>query len=150
MSQAPEPTDEETTDAWGDDGINDGLVDILAHFDIIEDLVALWYWLCGVKSYQFSFSRLGSFRGIDVERLLRRHGIRIWDRDFDRKNLSFRAKLEQAKWAEYLMARKGVPLTSSWFYPRHANIIPTGDEPPAQGPPLKAPLWEVILGFFLD
>jgi len=144
---------DETTDnaePWDDNGVGGGLLDLLAHLDIIEDLVALWRWVCGVKSYRFSFSRQGDFRGIDVERLLRRHGVRIWDRDFSRHDLFFRTKVEHAKWAEYLMARKGVQLTSPWFYPRHANITPTGDEPPAQGPPLKAPLWETVFGLFLD
>jgi len=141
---------DETPDPWTDE--SESLLDLIAHLDIIERLVAVWYWLCGIRSYRFSFLRRGDWRGIDVERLLRRHGVRLWDRDFDRRDHYFRVKIQQARWAEYLMVTQGVPLTSAWFYPPHENYSLRENEPPAQGPPLKAPWEERLLEFlfFLD
>lgn len=59
------------------------------------------------------FDRCSSWRGIDVERLLKRHGIKVWDRGIaDKYTLYFCVKRRQVKWAEYLALRAGVPVVS--------------------------------------
>ncbi len=50
--------------------------------------------------------------GVDVERLLTQRGVRVYGRGFAGKRLCFRVKRRQARWAEYLLERAGVPVVS--------------------------------------
>ena len=51
--------------------------------------------------------------GQQIEALLMRHGIKIWDRGLhDKYTLYFCVKRRQVAWAEYLMERAGVDLVS--------------------------------------
>jgi len=145
-----EPVDEpKLADVW-DAGARLDLVELLVHMDIFEDLYALWQVFQGVQSHKFQFLRQQpDWRGIDVERLLLRHGVRMWDRDFDRYHLYFRVKKEQERWAEYVMMRAGVPLTGALIDPRHANVT-VGSEPSAKGAPLKLRGIDAILDAILD
>lgn len=79
-------------------------------------------------------SRESRWRGIDVERLLARHGIKVWDRGASGTELYFCVKRRQVKWAEYVLLRAGVPLTSAlkesrnseWAQSRLGIPIPRG------------------------
>lgn len=52
--------------------------------------------------------------------LLRQYGIRIWGREIDDSDeLAFLVKRSQAVWAEYVLCRAGVPLTSKLLDPRN-------------------------------
>lgn len=62
--------------------------------------------------------RNSQWRGIDIERLLARHGIKIWDRGIKGNELYFCVKRRQVKWAEYMLLRAGVPVTSN-----HGNAL---------------------------
>lgn len=76
------------------------------------------------------------WRGIDIERLLRRHGVKIWGRGFTNEYLTFRVKRRQANWAEYLLWRRGIPVYSHPFNPRnrlYAERHAPGSEPPLRG-----------------
>jgi hypothetical protein len=77
--------------------------------------------------------RNSHWRGIDIERLLRRHGVKIWDRGIAGDNLYFCVKRRQAKWTEYLLLRAGVPVVGPIFDARnsiYANRYEPGSEPP--------------------
>jgi hypothetical protein len=79
--------------------------------------------------------RYSHWRGIDIERLLRRHGVKIWDRGIAGDDLYFCVKRRQVKWAEYLLLRAGVPVTSVLVEPRnraYAEGYPPGSEPPSR------------------
>jgi hypothetical protein len=78
-------------------------------------------------------SRYSHWRGIDIERLLYRHGVKVWDRGIAGDELYFCVKRRQVKWAEYLLLRAGVPVTSVLNEPRNAEwaaSYPPGSEPP--------------------
>ena len=80
-------------------------------------------------------SRYSHWRGIDVERLLKRHGVKIWDRGIAGDDFYFCVKQRQVKWAEYLLLRAGVPVTSALVDPRnlqYAQKYAPGSEPPNQ------------------
>jgi len=64
-------------------------------------------------------SRFSHWRGIDVERLLKRHGIKLWDRGIVGDDIYFCVKSRQVKWAEYVMLRAGIPITSELREPRN-------------------------------
>ena len=77
-----------------------------------------------------------------MERLLRRHGVKIWDRNFTRDCLTFRAKRRQANWAEYLLRRRGIPVLSRPFNPlndEYARRHAPGSEPPSRKQRRKTP-----------
>lgn len=77
-------------------------------------------------------SRRSHWRGIDIERMLRRHGVKIWDRGVSGDELYFCVKLRQVKWAEYVLLRAGVPVTCALTEPRNsawAERHPPGSEP---------------------
>jgi len=66
-------------------------------------------------------SRYG-IRGIDIERMLRTHGVKLGDRSVnsDGHGLSFNVKRRQAKWCEYLLHRYGATVLSAPHEPRNA------------------------------
>jgi hypothetical protein len=85
-------------------------------------------------------SRYSSWHGIDVERLLKRHGVKVWDRGLAGDDLYFCVKRRQVKWAEYLLMRAGVPVTSVLVDPRNRDYgqrYPPGSEPPKRKPPTQ-------------
>jgi len=143
-----ESGDDELIETWGG-GMDLDLLELLAHLDVISRLDALRHWLCGHKSWRFAFRRDGGMAGIEVERLLLRHGIRMWDRDFDKVCLSFRVHERLARFAEWLMLTQGVALVSELVDPRHANVE-RRDEPQARGPALKPSLMNRVLELFLE
>jgi len=78
-------------------------------------------------------ARYSHWRGIDIERLLKRHGVKVWDRGLAGDELYFCVKRRQVRWAEYLLLRAGVPVTSALTDPRNrlwAQRYPPGSEPP--------------------
>lgn len=82
-----------------------------------------------------SVSRYSRWRGIDIEQLLHRHGVKIWDCRVAGDELYFCVKRRQLKWAEYLLLRAGVPVTSALIEPRNtewAEKYPPGSEPPTR------------------
>ena len=82
-------------------------------------------------------SRYSHWRGIDVERLLKRHGVKVWDRGLAGDDLYFCVKRRQVRWAEYLLLRAGVPVTSVLTEPRnreYAERYSPGSRPPQRRP----------------
>ncbi len=78
-------------------------------------------------------ARGSHWRGIDIERLLKRHGVKVWDRGIAGDDLYFCVKRRQVEWAEYLLLRAGVPVTSVLNEPRNTNYAERytpGSEPP--------------------
>jgi hypothetical protein len=77
-------------------------------------------------------SRQSTWRGIDIERLLSRYGIKVWDRGVTPTELYFCVKRRQVKWAEYVLLRAGVPVTSAPAEPRNSQWAAPYSGPPPQ------------------
>lgn len=80
-------------------------------------------------------SRYSAWSGIEIERLLGRHGVHVWDRHISGDDLGFSVKRRQVKWAEYLLLRAGVPVTSILVEPHNAewtDKYAPGSEPPTR------------------
>lgn len=60
-------------------------------------------------------------RGVDVERLLARYGIKIWDRGAWSTEIYFCVKRRQVKWAEYVLKRAGYTTTRKDHEPRNTE-----------------------------
>lgn len=125
----------------------DTLLDVLAYFDPIdriEGLVSTFLnadWRGAYKRHgrlgvlrefiaciashncpTIYIARRSSWRGIDVERLLKRHGVKLWDRGLaNRDELYFCVKRRQARWAEYVLKRAGVTCRCEMTDPRNAE-----------------------------
>jgi len=90
--------------------------------DIIDPVDGWFGRLFHGPMHRFSFTRQSDFSGIEVEHLLRKYGIRVWGRVVtDAEDVSFLVKRKQAIWAEYILCRAGVPLTSPLLDPRNAH-----------------------------
>jgi len=88
--------------------------------DLLNPLDALVGRLLHGPMHRFTFRRDGGFTGAQVEMLLRQYGIRVWGREVDdRHELALLVKRRQAVWAEYILCRAGVPLTSPLLDPRN-------------------------------
>ncbi len=101
-----------------------GILGVISEF--FASLAAINCWTIWVQ-------RDAGWNGIEVEALLMRHGVRIWGRGFVGEQIYFRVKRRQTRWAEYLLLRRGVPVTSSPFDARnteYAEQYAPGSEPP--------------------
>jgi hypothetical protein len=55
-------------------------------------------------------SRESSWSGRNIERLLKRHGVRLSDRGVNSTHIHFRVEQRQHEWALYVLRRAGVPV----------------------------------------
>ena len=56
--------------------------------------------------------RFGGWSGVQIERLLKSRGVPLWDRGIMGTDYSFSVPRRQVRWAEYVLAKSGVPVTS--------------------------------------
>jgi hypothetical protein len=88
----------------------------------------------GANRRKFWVPRDAGWSGVDIERFLRKYGVAIWDRGFVGNDYFFCVKERQANWAEYLLLRRGVPISGPLFNPdnaAHGERYAPGDAPPA-------------------
>jgi hypothetical protein len=80
--------------------------------DVVNSLDGIFGEIRHGGMHRFRFSSEHGHSGIQVERILRRYGIRVWGREVTvTGDIGFLVKKRQAVWAEYLLLRAGVPLT---------------------------------------
>ena len=72
----------------------------------------------------------------DYEDALRKRGVAVFGRGVDSKELRFKVKNRQARWAEYNLRRMGAPITSREVDPR--NRAWAARHAPGQPPPAWA------------
>ena len=122
-------------------GIFDPVLDSLAKFGTSLEIPGLLYHQIGqsarqgrlVSMVQFAFLATPQWRGIDVERLLkRRFGIQLCDRNFRRGRqgeliLMFCVHDNVANWVDYILRRNGVQVLSIVHHP--SNLAATGRGP---------------------
>lgn len=66
----------------------------------------------------------GALKSRDVERILSERGIQIFSRTkIGAGELGFSVRSDQAEWAEYLLCRAGVNLTSPLLNPDHDALL---------------------------
>ncbi len=85
-------------------------------------------------SWTFQISRMGGWSGADIERFLNHYGIIIWGRRVTRQHLVFTVKRRQANWAEYLLLRRGIAVSTQPFNSQNVAYgvaHAPGDAPPA-------------------
>jgi hypothetical protein len=90
--------------------------------------------LVGANRWRIYISREGDWSGREAERFLRRYGVVVWDRGFTGPDIYFSVKERQANWAEYLLLRRGIPVSGRLYDPKntiYAQQHAPGDQPPA-------------------
>ena len=86
----------------------------------------------------FTWDRRGTLQGWDVECILRRYGVPVVGRRYaaNSPTVSVKVSGSQAVFAEYLLCRAGLALSTPLLNPRHAQTK-VGAMPPAWGKPAK-------------
>ena len=90
--------------------------------------------LTGANRWKFWVPRDAGWSGVEIERFLRKYGVVVWDRGFVGNDYFFCVKERQANWAEYLLLRRGIPITGSLYNPANRTYgeqHAPGDAPPA-------------------
>lgn len=97
----------------------DRLIGGLAHFHRralkrggVHHAQAIAQTLLFANGRVLQIKRSAIWSGKEVEDLLKRYHIAIWGRWFSKLELEFAVPKWQARWAEYIMRRAGVPVTS--------------------------------------
>jgi hypothetical protein len=117
------------------------------------DGVVSEFWACVTSSNAptIHVSRYSSWSGIEIERLLGRHGVRVWDRGISGDDMIFCVKRRQVEWAEYLLLRAGVPVKSLLNEPRNLEwtegYVP-GSEPLKRNNQAQS-IWDEFLRWLL-
>jgi len=86
----------------------------LSQFDVIgriDDL--LGRARKGGRSHRFYIDTRCGMAGIDIERYLKRYGVKVFGRGFRGQDLYFSVGPKIARWVEYLLYRHGLPVTSA-------------------------------------
>lgn len=86
-------------------------------------------------------------QGWDVECILKRYGVPVIGRRYAANSPTVAVKVpgSQAKFAEYLLCRAGLALSTPLLNPRHANTK-VGPMPPAWGKPART---RGVMGWFV-
>jgi hypothetical protein len=102
--------------------------------------------IAGANRWRIWVDRRSGWSGVEIERFLRKYGVAVWDRGFVGDNYYFSVKERQANWAEYLLLRRGIPITGPVFNqrnPTYGEQHAPGDAPPAwadgDNPPPELP-----------
>lgn len=91
-------------------------------FKGIDDAAAVARYGRGVR---LTWERGHGFSGADVERLLRRYGVRVYARQYatkDGDDYGVTVTTGQGRWAENILRRAGVPLTSPLIDESNRNV----------------------------
>jgi hypothetical protein len=92
--------------------------------------------LTGANRWRIWVDRRAGWSGVEIERFLRKYGVVIWDRGFVGDSYFFCVKERQANWAEYLLLRRGIPITGSIY--NQDNQLYGGQHAPGDAPPAWA------------
>ncbi|NLS80023.1 MAG: hypothetical protein GXY76_22510 [Chloroflexi bacterium] len=83
-------------------------------FDWASPLVASARDLANGSNHTFLVPEDCGWAARDIRRLLRRHGVRVWGLMIVDRTILLTVRRAQARWAEYLLLRHGLPLLSGY------------------------------------
>lgn len=106
--------------------------------DFINPLEGLFARLRHGRMFRLSYERDCGYSGAQVEKMLRRYHIPVFGREVDRSDeIAVLVKWKQARFAEYILCRAGIPLTYSLIEPSNA-VTYNGRMPKPWGKPKGA------------
>jgi len=103
-------------------------LEFLGCFDWISPCIAILEGIAkgdpfGIRSWTFYVPLDSSWSGAQIEKMLKRHGVKIWARMIHGGDLFFRVHKKQAEWAEYVLLRAGVPLKYRLYSQRNLQYL---------------------------
>ena len=109
---------------------------ILERYGVAGLVKELFRTATGQSTWRFAVPRDAGLSGWEIEKMLAEYGVSIWGRWFDSDNLYFNVKQEQANWAEYLLRRRGVAVTTALYNPLN-DLYPDRHPPGSMPTPWK-------------
>lgn len=88
----------------------DRIFEISAYFDWISPLMACIQDVVNGPAYTFRVPEACGWSGLQIERMLHDHGVRIWGQMIVKHTILFTVRLAQARWTQYLLQRAGIPV----------------------------------------
>jgi len=88
----------------------DSLLHLMASFDLIGPTLAIVQNIANGPSHTFLIPENCGWSGRQIEHMLRSHGIKTWGLMIIDRKLRITVRLAQARWAQYLLDREGIPV----------------------------------------
>ena len=88
----------------------DNLLHLIASFDLISPVMATIQNVANGPSHTFLIPENCGWSGRKIEHLLRSHGVKTWGLMIINRLLRITVRLEQSRWAQYLLEREGIPI----------------------------------------
>lgn len=88
----------------------DKLFEISQYFNWISPLLACIQDVINGPAYTFLIPEDCGWSGLQIERMLRENGVRIWGQMIFRRTIMFTVREAQVKWAQHLLQREGIPI----------------------------------------
>jgi len=79
-------------------------------FDWVSPILAVVQNVVNGPTHVFAIPKAVGWSGTDLEQLLRRYGISTWGRMIINDCFVFSVRQSQARWAEYVLQRAGLPI----------------------------------------
>lgn len=117
--------------------MNERLMALGASFDWISPVVALIRDLLHGPRHGFEIGAGSPLSGLQIEQLLRDNGIRTWGLMAVDDSVLLTVPKQQARWAQYILTRNGVPIASgaNADWPNRRRVAGSGS---TAGGPLAA------------
>lgn len=94
----------------------DKLLSVGTVFDWISPLLAAVQDVANGPSHTFLVPEACGWSAREIERLLTARGIRVWGLMIVRDTIMFSVRQSQARWAQYLLEREGIPIEAAFVH----------------------------------
>jgi hypothetical protein len=88
----------------------DSILSIGRAFDWISPTLRIFMNIAHGPSHTLMIPQSCGRTGAEIARLLRKHGIKTWGHMIVKDTFMISVKRKQARWAEYVLTRAGIPL----------------------------------------
>jgi hypothetical protein len=109
----------------------DKLLEIGSSFDWITPLLAEIQDIANGPSHTILIPEASGWSGRQIGRMLRQHGVSYWGMMIVNHTLMLTVRQKQARWADYLLQRSGIPLLNP--LPGVPNGLPGPERKTARG-----------------
>ena len=109
----------------------DKMTDIGRSFDWITPMLAQIQNIINGPSHTLLIPEASGWSGREIGRMLRRHGVKYWGMMIVKHTLMLTVRQKQARWADYLLQREGIPLLNPM--PSSQPAAPGGQTAPPSG-----------------
>ena len=126
----------------------DKMTEVGRSFDWITPMLAQIQDIVNGPSYTFLIPEASGWSGREIGRMLRDHGVKYWGMMIVKHTLMLSVRQKQARWADYLLQRSGIPLFNpiSSSQPATAGAGPAAEGGPERKPARRRGLFDELNG----